>query len=123
MKLRLLFTLLATILFLSGCTMIAEFFENETYEVTLHTNLGTLIDTITVTDFSLLDLSSIHTTKREGNVFVAWYIDSDLSIDYLPNNDYKRNFELFSKFDVITFNVSIRSSCLLDLHRNNVIYS
>jgi hypothetical protein len=103
--------------------MIAEFFENETYEVTLHTNLGTLIDTITVTDFSLLDLSSIHTTKREGNVFVAWYIDSDLSIDYLPNNDYKRNFELFSKFDVITFNVSIRSSCLLDLHRNNVIYS
>ncbi len=122
MKLRLLFTLLMSILFLTGCTMIADFFEDETYEVTFHTNGGSLIDTITVTDFSLVDLSRSHTTTREGYIFVGWYIDSDLITAYIPNNDYKSDLELFAGWNAITFNVSIFDTYSLETVNHTIIY-
>src|SRR5690554_2122164 len=95
---------------LSSCQLFDEILKKPTYEVTFNTLGGDPITAIEVDDFSTHDFNTSHIPTYIGHNFLGWYLDEDLTTEYIKNHNYDKIITLFSKWEIITLNVLINDT-------------
>jgi len=84
------------VVLLSSCTKE----EAITYEITYHTDGGTIMEPGVFKEGETVDLPS--NPEKEGYTFEGWYQDIDLTVPYEPITSIETNSDLYAKYEPLT---------------------
>ena len=120
-KIAILLMIVSSIFLLSSCDIITDLLNEKNYEVTFH-----IVDeesySVMVTDFTNEDFNMSQLPNKTGYDFKGWYLNENFTNAYIPKYEYESALNLYAKFEVKTFNVSIYDTVMNEINIFNINY-